>query len=299
MLFSNENTFNIVYYCRESLYYEFFYLYSHNKKIAYFMLLTTIAAIMTIITIINKKSIYFKLISSVALIIYMLLIFFYMSACIPHARGPQPPQVVQDTDIANLYIRTSIELPVIKGQSIHIKTFIFVEEMPKDSDTIQYGATPIPIGTPKVPIKDAFGGGYTVSAKAQLDASAFNLDPHEQQEQSLDQTDYVTFPWTATPMFTGKQALEVIVTGVWTPKEGGVPIERPLAGQSFSLNVTEQPSSFISLGQIDFGTLLGVLLGSALNIPWIVELVKKIRGKRQKKGQNHSTKKKNRRKLKK
>ena len=93
--------------------------------------------------------------------------------------------------------------------------------MTENPSTIaQYSATPIPIGTPGVPIRDVFGSGYTVSARAQLNASAFNLDPHEPQEQSLDQYTSVSFLWTAIPMFAGKQALEVVITGVWTPIGG-------------------------------------------------------------------------------
>lgn len=254
------------------------------------IVLTAIAVIMTLVLFANSQKPLFILI--VIFIPFLCICSLYtISTSLIHSSGFAIPgtngiQNVQNIDIANLNISTSVEFPVIKGQSISIETAIFTQQMTESSGTVvQYSAKPIPIGTPGVPIRDVFGTGYTVSARAQLSASAFNIDPHESQEQSFDQNNPVIFPWTATPLFSGKQDLEVVITGVWTPKGGGVAIERPLARQSFSLDVAESSSSFISLGQLDLGTLLGVFFGSALNVPWVIELVKKMRERRQRRRQ--------------
>ncbi len=212
------------------------------------------------------------------IIIIMSLLFTIML----FQRHPQttPLDNMQNTKIANLSITTSVPFSVIKEHSSQFTTSIHpLFQAPEgNQNETQTTIRPTPVGTPGVSIADAFGPGYAVSAKARLSASAFDVDPKEQLEQSLDQNGSVTFVWTATPKYIGKQSLEVTITGVWTPSSGGTPKERPLAHQSLSLDVVDipppPPPSFFLLGQVDLGALLGVLLGSAFNVPVIIELIK-------------------------
>ena len=51
------------------------------------------------------------------------------------------------------------------------------------------------------------------------------------------------------------------------PKRSGPVIERPLASQSFSLDVKDTTKPFFSFGQLNVTELLVLLLGSVLNVP--------------------------------
>jgi len=202
---------------------------------------------------------------------------------------PPPLQKIQITSRGELgpYIITSVPSSVEKEKSIHVKTSLTFSMPRENKGEIQYVARPTPAGTPRVLTGRA--SEYVISVKARLSASAFDVDPKELLEEQYSAQAPITFYWTATPKYAGKQALVVTVTEVWTPKSGGILIERPLAYHSFSLDVSDTPPSLFSLGQIDLGMLLGVLLGSALNIPWIIELIKKMHERRGKRFQTSHT----------
>jgi hypothetical protein len=208
-------------------------------------------------------------------VFFFLFLNFYLFIQSSIINGP-PPQV-EEAFVADLGIQTSVNLPLIKDRSTQVNVFIFRRgQFPSSSGSTQQPTVGLtPVGTPGVPIVKAFGPGYNVSAVAQLNASAFDVAPQGQQEQSLDQPSSVTFTWTITPNYTGQQALEVTVTGRWVPVGGGASIERPLASQSLSVDVEEAPKLFFSFSQLDVTNLLVILLSSVLNIPWIIELVKK------------------------
>ncbi|HET8910860.1 MAG TPA: hypothetical protein VFN23_05315 [Ktedonobacteraceae bacterium] len=140
---------------------------------------------------------------------------------------------------------------------------------------------PTPVGTPTAPIVGAFGSNYNVFAQAQLSGSAFAIDPAVQKQQSLDQRS-VIFTWTLLPKFTGEQILNLDITGVWISTRTGPTLERPLVNRLVFLQVNVPPEKqastpFFTLGQLNVTDLIVVFLGSTLNVPWIIELLKKVR----------------------
>jgi len=175
---------------------------------------------------------------------------------------------------------------VVKDQSFDLEVLIDQTPALTMSPTVKQAQTQVrsqltPVGTPYMPIAKAFGPKFDAFAIAELSASAFDIAPQQQEKQSLNQ-EYVEFDWTLTPRYTNEQTLRVTVNGIWVPKNGGEPIERPLAGHLLHINVSSvQPpekseaTPFIVPGQLSLSDLFVALFSSALNIPWIVELLKK------------------------
>jgi len=207
---------------------------------------------------------------------------------------------ISDTDVSGL--TTTISWPgfVVKDQSFDLAVLIGQTPALTASPTAKPAQTEVqsqltPVGTPNVPIAEAFGPKFDAFAIAELSASAFDIAPQQQAKQSLNQ-EYVEFDWTLTPRYTNEQTLRVTVTGIWMPKNGGEPIERPLAGHLLHINVsnaqpTEKPEAppFFVLGQLTLSDLFVALISSALNIPWIVELINKRKETKKKKADADSS----------
>src|SRR5947209_8589862 len=114
---------------------------------------------------------------------------------------PCPPiSSISDTNISGLTIETEWWSSQVTHSSTTID--VWLTPTPSLSPTAQPSRdqTPsrlspeqaqsqlTPVGTPNMPIVQAFGAHYDVFAKATLSASAFDVDPREQAIQSLDQT---------------------------------------------------------------------------------------------------------------
>lgn len=131
-----------------------------------------------------------------------------------------------------------------------------------------------------------------------LSASAFDVDPQKQPPQRFvgDATE-LDFDWTMTPKYIGDQTLIIAITAPYPSAQQGEPPEQVLAAYTIHLTVgniaTPTPSGkpaqpekalpnsspLLSLGQ----ELLVALLGSVLNIPWIVGLLQKRKEAKEKK----------------
>jgi len=182
-------------------------------------------------------------------------------------------------------LTTEIRWPtqVVQDQSFVLEVSVLPTSLPPPESTSAPGQQHIlrqltPVGTPDRPISQAFGPKFDAFASADVKASAFDISPQQQIMQSLDQNE-VDFFWTLTPRYSDDQKLRVDITGIWKPKGGGEPIERPLSGQILSITVLSMPvatsASFFAPGQLTLSDLFVALLGSALNVPWIVELARK------------------------
>jgi hypothetical protein len=151
-------------------------------------------------------------------------------------------------------------------------------------------ATPIPNGTPNVPISQAFGRGYTVDASAQLDvspASKFDLPQLLQPAQSLEQQQ-ATFIWTLTPKETTQAVITVTITGQWKPIGKGNEIDIPIWRYRQNYDVTPPPEATSSQGTplasimqgvTALGSILTTLGGVGLTLPWMWDQIQKRRNK--------------------
>jgi hypothetical protein len=165
--------------------------------------------------------------------------------------------------------------------------------------------TPIPNGTPNVPLSQAFGPGYMVFAYAQLDvspASKFDLPPQLRKDsQSLEQQQ-LTFSWTITPKETTKAVITITITGQWKPIGAGNELDIPLWANKQPYNVSPSESPVSTPGQFitQVATTLGAALyavlpifgGLGLTVPWIVDQIGKRRNK-PKQRETHEEKMKN------
>ncbi len=221
-------------------------------------------------------------------IVAILVIFLCVGASFfvltSHFDAGYTPNRISDTDVSGLTTEITWPISVVKDQSFDLEVLI----IPTPSLTAGATASPTqrqvlsqltPVGTPNVPISQAFGQRFDAFAIADLSASAFDISPQQQARQSLDQNE-VVFDWTLTPKYIDQQTLRVSVTGIWIPKGGGETIERPLSGHLLNISVSPmmpvtQTTPFFVPGQLTFSDLLVALISSALNVPWIVELLKK------------------------
>jgi hypothetical protein len=150
-------------------------------------------------------------------------------------------------------------------------------------------ATPVPAGTPAVPMERAFGLAYKASAAAKLEGTAFGISPSEMEYQSLDQS-RITWDWNILPLKPGSQTINARIVVRWEPIEGeGDAIERTIWRAPLRI-VVEEP--WIQRGQLSILSLASGMLGSILSAPWLYEKVharvKKMREKRQREKGNKS-----------
>src|SRR6266566_1486070 len=163
----------------------------------FFILSLGAGTVTTVVVWIKRRS--FPVLYSLLIVTVFIFLCFFILLTIPIPHGG-PPVQVEEAFVADLDIQTTVNLPLIKDQSTPVYVSISqLGQFPSSS-----GSTPqptvglTPVGTPGVPIVKAFGPGYNVSAIAQLSASAFDVAPQEQPEQSLGQPYSVTFTWTVT-----------------------------------------------------------------------------------------------------
>jgi hypothetical protein len=129
-------------------------------------------------------------------------------------------------------------------------------------------ATPVPVGTPGIPLSDAFGSNYSASASAQLYTADFVVSPNNVDWESLDQT-AIRWGWSITPKTLGRQAIFVAVLAQWKPQPGAEsqrlqPIEREL-WQSGPMYISVGQDTWV-WGQFNGSVLLGGGLATAVTV---------------------------------
>ncbi len=101
-------------------------------------------------------------------------------------------------------------------------------ELPSAEPQVSYEEAVSAVGTPGVPIAEAFGPNYAGYASAHLDTIGFNVSPTAAEVESLDQP-RIDWGWTISPMNSGQQYALVGITGIWQPCSGvGTAIKRQL-----------------------------------------------------------------------
>ena len=137
--------------------------------------------------------------------------------------------------------------------------------------------TPLPIlGTPEVPMKDAFGPSYDACIIANLQGSAFDIKSTTTETDCipLDQSN-ITWDWSIYPRSNGHQSIISSVDVHWVPKESNNKIfQTQLWRYRFE---TDVKAPFIEVGQLNISTLISGLLSTLLSIPWIYERIKEKR----------------------
>jgi hypothetical protein len=139
-------------------------------------------------------------------------------------------------------------------------------------------ASPMPVGTPAAPIAMAFGPEYEALANATLKGAAFECEPLQTEDQSIDQP-RITWEWNIIPKKPGQQIVNANIEIKWKPigsKEST--IQRTV--WRYRLDILVQ-KPLIATGQLNVLSLAGGFVGSVLSIPWLYERVKERREKRE------------------
>ncbi len=181
--------------------------------------------------------------------------------------------------------------PLIKDQSANLTLSILAQkDLPENLpvthqspiDTVftpLSNKTPDP-GTDDLLLENAYGPEIK-RLVARLDGAAFDISPTTPPPQDPHQR-MVNFHWNILPKESGEQNLEVDIAGQWGT-QGDKQIKTvDLMYSGFAVNVGKMPGSFLVLGQLDLGALLLTLIGSVLNIPWMVEYIQKRRKEKKK-----------------
>jgi hypothetical protein len=136
-------------------------------------------------------------------------------------------------------------------------------------------------------LESAFGS-QLVSLDAQMDGTAFDISPSTPSPQDPYKR-VASFHWNILPKEAGPQEFEVRIAGQWKYQDSQGREQLRMIhfmDGDFSVNVDESSIPFITFGQITFSALLLSLLGSLLNIPWILDYIQK---RKEQKKKQHTT----------
>jgi hypothetical protein len=120
-----------------------------------------------------------------------------------------------------------------------------------------------------------------VALVANLYGAAFDISPTIPPSQSAEPT-IVGFHWNILPKQAGKQAFFLEVGATFRNQEGKELFTAYFLASTLTVNVSDTPLPIFTFGQVTLGGILAALIGSALNVPWILERVQKSRKKRKK-----------------
>lgn len=129
---------------------------------------------------------------------------------------------------------------------------------PRPAPGSSYQAPARAIGTPGVPLTDAFGPNYEGYASVHLNAIGFDAFPASIDAEALNQPQ-IDWGWSISPKTSGQQYALASITGTWRPCAGhGGTIQRQLWTSHPIRIVVDQP-----LLQRNSFDLVGFLTGTA------------------------------------
>jgi WD domain, G-beta repeat len=133
----------------------------------------------------------------------------------------------------------------------------------------------------EVPLNKVFAGYEPVTATAHLVTTTFNVQAVQPEEQTVDQP-FIEWNWNVSPKTIGTQIISMDIEVRWIPltKGSGQDMLLPIWGDSVIIEVY-QP--FLDTRQLSAVSLIGLLGGAGLTVPFIWERIDKRREERQKK----------------
>jgi hypothetical protein len=186
---------------------------------------------------------------------------------------------VPDALLVRLEAPVEVELgresPAVRVALIQGKDDILTQVVVTPGNTVVV-STPPPIGTPG-PLVNARGPRYQGMGRAVLEAGQFEKEPEEQNLRPLD-SPLIEWSWIITPQSEGTHTITVIVQIEWTPIDGtGQPLIDRIFSHSMDIKVTKP---FLTYGELQIGTLLSGFLGSVLSAPFIYQVWKEVKARR-------------------
>jgi len=127
-------------------------------------------------------------------------------------------------------------------------------------------------------LPEAFGKDYRARARAVLDVTEFNRKPESQEYRELKDR-RLDWRWSVSSNSPGSQLLLLAIDVEWTPTSGtGAAITERVWTANLQIEVTKP---FISLGQLQIGTIFGGVIGSGLSVPFLYGFLKERRKKQE------------------
>lgn len=193
-----------------------------------------------------------------------------------------PPQLVEAEWPSRLRVGQSgtIRVSLVKeGEG-----YIPIVEITGAANTA-IASTLVPVGTPGVEPREAFGRGYEAYAVAKLGGVSFDISPASPELQSLDQS-RVDWIWNIASDKSGIQGVDVYIEIEWRPiNQVGESLTRTIWRSHLDIDVY-QP--ILAAGQISVFSLLSAFIGSGLSIPWLYEMISKRTARRRSKARKRS-----------
>jgi hypothetical protein len=144
----------------------------------------------------------------------------------------------------------------------------------------------VPEGATGSSLEDAFGPDYRALAAANLESTGFDVWRSSAraayQPLSREQVQWV---WFIEPLREGEHTMVATVTGLWEPVDepeactqgSDSCIERELW---YAILETRVRNPLIETGQLNFLSIVTGVLGSSVSIPWLVERVQGVFGRK-------------------
>jgi hypothetical protein len=144
----------------------------------------------------------------------------------------------------------------------------------------------VPEGATGSSLEDAFGPDYRALAVANLESAGFEVRRSaawaEYQPLSRER---VQWAWLIDPQSTGSQVMVATITGLWEPVDepdacaqgSDSCIERELW---YAILETRVHDPLVETGQLDLLSIVTGVLGSSVSIPWLVERVQGVVGRK-------------------
>lgn len=202
---------------------------------------------------------------------------------------PPSPTKMPSPNAERIEIVSEFPLEVETGQSEWVR--LTLRRSPEGEIVVTIEATPRPttvvtpdveiIGTPEVPLANAFGPDYRGCVDATLIGSAFDIASTDFACVSLSQNPIV-WTWNISPKddsFRGEQTLNATLRVVWTHRETG----REIDSQQIPLPPVPVTVRAPITGRIQWSAVLTSAIGSIFSVPWLHGRWQAFR-KRRKKG---------------
>ncbi len=124
-------------------------------------------------------------------------------------------------------------------------------------------------------MQQLFGVSF-VALVAHLYGGAFDISPTIPPSQTAEQT-IVGFHWNILPKQAGQQTFILDVGAIFRSQEGGEISTAYFLMGKFTVNVSDTPVPFFTLGQVSLGSIIIAIVGSAISVPVILKWLQKRR----------------------
>ncbi len=137
-------------------------------------------------------------------------------------------------------------------------------------------STPKPVGTPGATLREAFGPSFVAWARPRLDATEFKKEPAQQDFKQLNDQ-RLDWEWNVSSSSSGIQGARIVILVQWRSIESNESREDEVWSAKFDIEIRKP---FLTIGQIQLGTILSAVMTSGLSVPFLLGQWKEYQKKR-------------------